>query len=191
LIKANDFNALSRRRNTKLETLSEIDRAAKDLLDALKEHMPERTGTTDRDSNFNGWKLEKAHSMTHTARNIAWYGNSDVTSAQGPERCHIELMKKIAHLTNNKDIFLCMMRVHARNSHVRYLQRSLDIVDSNGLAIDFHLSSDKCMYPCELAIRYPILQAALARGKLHLKSKVLILEDIFNHIQPIFQHTST
>ena len=40
--------------------------------------------------------------------------NSDNTSCQGAEHAHIELIKSVAHLTNNKDVFLCILQFHTR-----------------------------------------------------------------------------
>ena len=44
---------------------------------------------------------------TRSAR--SFWGNSDNTSCQGDEHAHIELINSVAHLTNNKDVFLCIL----------------------------------------------------------------------------------
>ena len=36
------------------------------------------------------------------------------TSCQSAELAHIDLIKAIAACTNNKDVFLCLLRFHAR-----------------------------------------------------------------------------
>ncbi len=40
---------------------------------------------------------------------VMW-GWSENTSCQGPEHAHIDIIKSVAHLTNNKDVFLCILR---------------------------------------------------------------------------------
>ena len=57
-----------------------------------------------------------AHSILHKVREIVLWGNSDNlnTSCQGAEHAHIELIESVAHLTNNKDVFLCILRFHTR-----------------------------------------------------------------------------
>ena len=55
---------------------------------------------------------EKAHSILHKVREIVMWGWSENTSCQGPEHAHIDIIKSVAHLTNNKDVFLCILRYH-------------------------------------------------------------------------------
>jgi hypothetical protein len=52
-----------------------------------------------------GWNFEKAHSILHKVLEIVMWGWSELTSCQGPEHAHIDLIKSVAHLTNNKDVF--------------------------------------------------------------------------------------
>ena len=42
-------------------------------------------------------------------------------STQGPEHCHIDFCKRIAKCTNNKDVFLTLMKYHVREGHLQYL----------------------------------------------------------------------
>ena len=95
------------------------------------------------------WSFEKAHSILHKVSDIVLWGNSDNTSCQAPEVCtwyilvhtsthlvhtqytlnssdnefcqhaHIKNIKTVANLTNNKDVFMCILCFHAR---VGYLQ---------------------------------------------------------------------
>ena len=59
---------------------------------------------------------ETAHSIPslHKVREIVMWGWSENTSCQGPEHAHIDIIKSMAHLTNNKDVFLCILRYHCR-----------------------------------------------------------------------------
>ena len=65
LIKANDWNMLSRRRRLSVDQVVELDTSAKEFLTALKQTFPERTGTTDANGNLIGWRTEKIHSLLH------------------------------------------------------------------------------------------------------------------------------
>ncbi len=54
------------------------------------------------------------------------FGWSENFSTHGPEHhwhCHIEFCKKVAACTNNKDVFLCILRHHVREGHLQYLQK--------------------------------------------------------------------
>jgi hypothetical protein len=179
LLKANDLNMLSRRRCLSVDQVVELDTLAKEFLTALKQTFPERTGTTDAKGNLIGWRTEKIHSLLHNGRNILWFGCSDVTSAQGPERGHKNIVKKIGHLHNNKDIFLSLMRFHAKASQVQYLKQSLELndVDSDGMSgLNLREIKDKNVsVPCELGIRYPVLQAAIDRSQVIIEAKVSFL----------------
>ena len=103
-------------------------------------------------------------------------------TCQGPEHCHIDFCKRLASCTNNKDVFLCIMRWHVRAGHLQYL-RSLD-ADANdcegggkeeaedmlGCPSPARLTHDSL--PCELGIRYPNLQAILA-GKRNIQTTLV------------------
>ena len=179
LIQANDWNMLSRKRIVSVDQIVSLDQAAKQLITSLKQIFPERTGTTDASGNFIGWNTEKIHSLLHNGRNIMWYGCADVTSAQGPERCHKDLIKKIGHLHDNKSVFLSLMRFHARVAQVHFLKQSIELSDVDGiLNHDLVTRSDServdknISIPCELGIRYPVLQAAMDRSQVVIQAKV-------------------
>ena len=60
------------------------------------------------------------------------WGWSELTSCQGPEHAHIDLIKSVAHLTNNKDAFLCILRYHCRRGLVQQYEQMLeDMLDGN------------------------------------------------------------
>ena len=90
-----------------------------ELLDLLKENMPYRTGGAE------GWNFEKAHSILHKVRDILLFGWSENFSHQGPEHGHIDNCKKLANCTNNKEVYLTVLRAHSREGHLQYL-RSLE-----------------------------------------------------------------
>ena len=171
---------LSREWNLSVSDLSELHKLSKGLLEALNEHLPDRVGGAK------GWNFEKAHSILHKVREIIMWGWSENTSCQGPEHAHIDLIKSVAHLTNNKDVFLCILRYHCRRGLVQQYEQMLeDMIDVNEsdaslrkLAIDHDkieqaLTGDRNFsISCELGVRYPILKAMLNREDLHIRVSV-------------------
>ena len=79
---------------------------AVNLLDLLKRNLP-------GEKPEGGWNFDKAQSILHKVREIIMLGNSDNTSCQSAEHAHIDLIKSVAGCTNNKDIFMCIVRFHA------------------------------------------------------------------------------
>ena len=153
----------------------------KALLQALKTHLPDRVGGAK------GWKFEKAHSILHKVREIVMWGWAENTSCQGPEHAHIELIKSVAHLTNNKDVFLCILRFHCRCGLVQQYQQMLaDLLEAadcatagtiavDSLKIQQALEGDRNFsIACELGLRYPTLKAMLNREDLHLRMLVCV-----------------
>jgi hypothetical protein len=70
--------------------------------------------------------------MLHKVREIVMWGWSENTSSRGPEHAHIDLIKNVAHLTNNKDVFLCILRYHCRLGLVQQYEQMLeDMLDVN------------------------------------------------------------
>ncbi len=96
-----------------------------ELLELPKENMPHRTGGAE------GWNFEKVHSILHKVHDILLFGWSENFSHQGPEHGHIYNCKKLANCTNNKEVYLTVLRAHSREGHLQYL-RSLeaDLVDA-------------------------------------------------------------
>jgi len=99
--------------------LDKLHALSVELLDLLKENMPYRTGGAE------GWNFEKAHSILHKVRDILLFGWSENFSHQGPEHGHIDNCKKLANCTNNKEVYLTVLRAHSREGHLQYL-RSLE-----------------------------------------------------------------
>jgi hypothetical protein len=135
--------------------------------------------------------FEKAHSILHNVREIIMWGWSENTSCKGPEHAHIDLIKNVAHLTNNKDVFLCILRYHCRRGFVQQYEQMLeDMLDqgdsqpagasqvSRKIDLDHEkiasvLNGDRNVsVACELGVRYPTLRAMLNRGDLNLRIAV-------------------
>ena len=110
---------------------------------------------------------------------------------QGPEHGHIDNCKKLANCTNNKDVYLTVLRAHAREGHLQYL-RSLeaDLADAEqdeGDDADESVPASSIdkegeAGACELGIRYPTLQSLYA-GKLNKQSiQANIIYDIIDFV---------
>ena len=168
------------------EGVDKLNVMSAELLDLLKENMPDKTGQES------GWKIEKAHSILHKAREIIMFGWSENFStqvynmlynilcyilirtacrSQGPEHCHIDFIKNLADCTNNKDVFLTILRWHVRAGHIQYLRNlQTDLEDADGegdddLDINPLIADRDDGISCELGIRYPMLQAIMSGDK--------------------------
>jgi hypothetical protein len=162
--------------------LDKLHALSVELLEVLKENMPYRTGGPE------GWNFEKAHSILHKVRDILLFGWSENFSHQGPEHGHIDNCKRLANCTNNKEVYLTVLRAHSREGHLQYL-RSLeaDLADAaqeeEGDGAEESVAAPAVdkegeAGACELGIRYPTLQSIYA-GKLNKQSiQVYIIYDI-------------
>jgi hypothetical protein len=110
------------------------------------------------------------------------WGWSENTSCQGPEHAHIDIIKSVAHLTNNKDVFLCILRYHCRRGLLQQYEQLLEDMVGPGEARDLQLDRTRMAkaltgdrnfsISCELGVRYPTLRAMINRGDLHLRKSV-------------------
>ena len=125
-------------------------------------------------------EFEKAHSILHKVRELILFGWSENFSTQGPEHCHIDFVKKVAHCTNNKDVFLTILRYHVREGHLQYLQKlRADLAGEDDdhsepvPAVMEQVESERKKYAkndsisCDLGLRYPLLQSIFAGHKNH------------------------
>ena len=107
------------------------------------------------------------------------------------QHAHIENIKTVANLSNNKDVFMCILRFHARAGYLQHYETLLK---------DLHLTSDepqeepvdqyeveRCTLadrnhnvPCESGIRYPSLVAMNNRELMTSRISV-IYTDIYVH----------
>ena len=158
-------------------TAAELERLQSksvEVLELLKSNFPEKNGVT------NAWKFEKAHSILHKVRELILFGWSENFSTQGPEHCHIDFVKKIAHCTNNKEVFLTILRYHVREGHLQYLLKLRNDLgggeDESEAAGDesiqkppaqSDLSAKNDSISCDLGLRYPLLQSIFAGQKNH------------------------
>ncbi len=132
----------------------------------LEENMPERTG------GILGWNFEKPHSVVHKVRDIIFLGWSEIFGHQGQEHGHINNIKRFAGCVNNKEVYLTVLKAHARAGHLSYLQRLEDNLRDAADEDDAEGEEDpptgeKCdrlveTGSSELRLRYPTLQAIFA-----------------------------
>ena len=93
--------------------------------------------------------------------------------SQGPEHCHIDFIKNLAYCTNNRNVFLTILRCHVRAGHIQYLRNlQTDLEDSEGqgdddIDINSLMADRDDGISCELGIRYPMLQAIMSGDKNH------------------------
>ncbi len=107
--------------------LGKLHALSVELLELRKENMPHRTGGAD------GWNFEKAHSILHKVRDILLFGWSENFSHQGSEHGHIDNCKKLASCTNNKEVYLTVLRAHSREGRLQYvwsLRLEADLADA-------------------------------------------------------------
>ena len=60
--------------------------------------------------------------MRYQVREILLYGWTENFNTQAPEHCHIDFVKSVAECTNNKDVFLTVLRYHVRDAMIQYLR---------------------------------------------------------------------
>jgi hypothetical protein len=182
LVEALKWNMLSREWNMSVSDLQELHRKSVSLLEMLRTYLPDRVGGAQ------GWNFEKAHSILHKKREIVMWGWSENTSCQlqcqGPEHAHIDIIKSVEHLTNNKDVFLCILRYHSRRGLLQQYEQMLEDMVGPGEArairldrtrMEQALTGDRIFsISCELGVLYPSLRAMMNRADLHLRYSVRI-----------------
>ena len=156
--------------------LQDLHRKSVSLLEMLKSHLPDSVGGAK------GWNFEKAHSILHKVREIVMWGWSENTSCQGPEHAHIDIIKSVAHLTNNKDVFLCILRYHCRRGLLQQYEQLLEDMVGPGEAREIQMERTRMekaltgdrnfSIACELGVRYPSLRAMINREDLHVRVSV-------------------
>jgi hypothetical protein len=81
------------------------------------------------------------------------------------QHAHIENIKTVANLSNNKDVFMCILRFHARAGYLQHYETLLkelnahpatDPVPPDQYEVECVALSDRNLnVPCESGIRYP------------------------------------
>ena len=99
------------------------------------------------------------------------------------QHAHIENIKTVANLSNNKDVFMCILRFHARAGYLQHYETLLkelnahpatDPVPPDQYEVERLALSDRNLnVPCESGIRYPSLLVMLNRR--HTQSKLSVI----------------
>ena len=121
--------------------LEKVHALSIELLDVLNENMPERTG------GVLGWNFEKPHSVVHKVREIILFGWSEIFGHQGPEHGHIDNIKRLAGCVNNKEVYLTVLKAHARAGHLSYLH-SLEVDLADAAAAEDDASEEEDHQTC-------------------------------------------
>jgi hypothetical protein len=100
------------------------------------------------------------------------------------QHAHIENIKTVANLSNNKDVFMCILRFHARAGYLQTYETMLDQLKSHPdsdqvpqdqFDVESHALADRNFnVPCESGIRYPSLVAMLNRREMMWRPTVII-----------------
>ncbi len=94
------------------EGLDKLHALSVELLELLKENMPDQTGGKE------GWNFEKANSILHKVLNILLFSWSENFAHQGPELGHIDNCRWLASCTNNKEVYLTVLWAHFSKGHL-------------------------------------------------------------------------
>jgi hypothetical protein len=150
-----EWHMHSRKFGMTADQLELLQQKSIEVFESFKSTFPEKNSVA------NGWKFEKAHSIPHKVRKLILFGWSENFSTQGPEHCHIDFVKKIAH---NKEVFLTILRHHVRVDHLQYLNqlRSDLYAEDHDETFEAFYSHDhieaesakKDSLQCELGLRY-------------------------------------
>ena len=126
----------ARQLNLKISELQRLEELSTAMMEMMVQIFPNRDGTA------RGWKLGKFHAVVHTVLTIVMFGWTENTSGQWGERAHVDLMKSMARLTNNKDIFRQFLSWHERSSHIQRLfqAQSHEVVDSEKRCLSLPVS---------------------------------------------------
>lgn len=113
------------------------------------------------------------------------HGSTIVTSGEGPERGHKELVKEITGCMSPSDVMKTLLRVHARDIMLE------TVIEAVALRLESPSAEDeddtesmkelreilermsKSTTPCMLGIQYPLLTVALMDEGMHMRIEVL------------------
>jgi hypothetical protein len=87
------------------------------------------------------------------------------TSGPWGESSHRDLLKSLVGLLNNKDIFLQFAKFHERSGMVQREMLAASGCDAEACSVEYQSRAKQKNYsenpPCELAVRYPLMHAAV------------------------------
>ena len=99
------------------------------------------------------------------------------------QHAHIENIKPVANLSNNKDVFMCILRFHARAGYLQHYETLLkelnahpatDPVPPDQYEVECVALSDRNLnVPCESGISYPSMLVMKNRRQTQTKMSVM------------------
>jgi len=105
------------------------------------------------------------------------FGWTENYNSQAPEHCHIDFVKEVAECTNNKDVFLTILRYHIREAMLQYLRTlNEDLLElgepeesqeARGARQSQSLLDRNDSISCDLGIRYPTFQSIMSGKSNH------------------------
>ena len=111
------------------------------------------------------------------------------------QHAHIENIKTVANLTNNKDVFMCILRFHARAGYLQHYETLLkelnehpasDPVPPDQYEVESASLADRNLnVPCESGIRFPSYMVMLLRR--HTQSKITVRLCLV-HVYTLYVH---
>ena len=148
----------------------------------MNRNLPDRCGEKS------GWNFDKVLSILHKVREIIMWGNSDNTCCQSVSTHTLtsSSFKTVAGSTNNKDVFMCILRFHARRAYLQQqqhhqncckswramnnpqqrLRQSKSLTQAQTLTTDCSLFCDwNFNLACETGIQYASYQVMCCREK--------------------------
>ena len=101
------------------------------------------------------------------------------------QHAHIENIKTVANLTNNKDVFMCILRFHARAGYLQHYETLLkelnehpasDPVPPDQYEVESASLADRNLnVPCESGIRFPSYMVTGMLLRRQTQSKVMVI----------------
>ena len=105
------------------------------------------------------------------------------------QHAHIENIKTVANITNNKDVFMCILRFHARAGYLQTYETllkeinmhpgSAPVDDDQFLVESVALSDRNFNLACKTGIQYPTLVAMLNRPSMMWHTSVKFDENMY------------
>jgi hypothetical protein len=107
------------------------------------------------------------------------------------QHAHLEMIKTVANLTNNKDVFLCIILFHTRAGYLQTYETLLKEINAHPASNEVPpaqyavksvaLADRNLNVPCESGIRYPTLVAMLNRQDMCCRILVIVFHNILVH----------
>ena len=127
----------------------------------LKETFPEKSGEVST------WKFGKFHAVEHCVITIILWGWLENASCQSGERAHKELLKRLAGIQNNREVFRQFLSYWERFERLSRAQNqdNHDVaeLESNEFEVSEEEAREESMHSCELGIRCPLFFMAANR----------------------------